>query len=108
MAAEAAVKVVPLILANPQPRDIVRIASVPKTVHRESIEKKSRMIQRAHVERVFKDSHAAVEIDKGAIVRRIPADVCTSIPELDRLPDVVISRVPPLNGLGGGGVGGGG
>src|SRR5271163_2109554 len=86
-------KVVPFVLVEAQARYIVRIAAITKIAEVEVVEQKAVVIERAHIQRVIKETQARTEIHKRIVSIHVPIDRASPPPRLDGLLDVVVSRI---------------
>src|SRR2546427_311805 len=72
--AEHHLEVEPLVLIDPQARDVVRIAPVTKVAEVEVIEEKSLMVEGPHTQRVIEQPQPGIEVYKGAVIILAPVN----------------------------------
>ena len=84
-------KIVPLVLFDPQSRNVVGIAAVAKVAERQIVEEDSPVIDRPHVHGVIEQPHAGTQVFKRVVIVQISADHAVAVAELDGLLNVVVS-----------------
>src|SRR5256885_12494046 len=84
-------EVVPLVLTDPQARDVVRIAAVTEVAEVKAIEESSMVVQRPRTQRVIEQSQPGIEIYEGSIITLVPVNPRRPIACLRALLGIIIA-----------------
>src|SRR5882757_553789 len=84
-------EVVPLVLIDPQARDVVRIAAVTEVAEVKAIEEGSMVVERPRTKRVIEQAQPGIEIYEGSIITLVPVNPRRPIACLRALLRIIIA-----------------
>src|SRR5215469_2150288 len=94
--AEHAAEVVPFVLFDPQLRNVVGVASVPKIAEKEVIKERAAVIERVHLRAEVQQARPLLQVNEGVVSLVIPGNIREAVTEFDGLLDVVVALVDAL------------